>query len=275
MRKIDSKIHLIFACLLLVNIFLWANYFKPQKTTVSVLSVGQGDAILVQDGYTQVLVDGGPGSKVTEKLSGAMPELDRTIELVVITHFDKDHYEGIFDVVKKYKIGAVAYHEPEVQKEGAQDLIDLLNDKKIPIIKPVAGQNITVGELNLDVLNPFLGEVVKGNDRGIVLKATREYSALLTGDVGFKSLKLMKQNEATLLKSDFLKVPHHGSKNNLTAEFLEFVRPQATVISVGKNGYGHPSVEALDLLKTFPVFRTDQNGTAVFDLRTGVLSFRH
>lgn len=264
MRLIKEKIHFIFAALTAFNLFVWINFATPLSTSVRFFDIGQGDAILIQDGFSQTLIDGGPNARIVDRLGKSLPKFDRLIDLIVITHFDRDHYNGIFDVIKNYEVGAVAMHEPEVLKPEAGVLINLIKEKNIPIIRPSAGEELVTGTIRLKVLNPYLNGAAKGNDRSIVVKYCLEECVLLTGDVGQLGLRLMERNFAEELDSDILKVPHHGSKNNLTEKFLKLISPEIAVISVGKNRYGHPSPEVLNLLKPFEVLRTDQDGTLIF-----------
>ena len=94
--------------LFLLNILVWQEVFalvKPQKLLVDFLDVGQGDSAFIQtpEGH-QILIDGGPGTSVLGKFSELMPFWDKEIDLVILTHPESDHMQGLLDVLQRYKV---------------------------------------------------------------------------------------------------------------------------------------------------------------------------
>ncbi|NLC30644.1 MAG: MBL fold metallo-hydrolase, partial [Candidatus Moranbacteria bacterium] len=107
---------LIFTALILGLIILTLK--KSQQLEVSFLNVGQGDAILIESGNRQVLIDTGKnGRTILEKLGEEMPFWDRTIEMVIVTHPDFDHYGGLSEVLKYYQVESVFKTEAETSAE--------------------------------------------------------------------------------------------------------------------------------------------------------------
>jgi competence protein ComEC len=242
---------------------------------VSFLDVGEGDAILIQKGNTQVLVDGGPSPQaVTVELSGHMPFWDRTIDLLVLTHPHQDHLGGLVEVLKRYRVGNVIYPGMDYESPLFDEFLRCIEEKNIRSVNAVAGQQINMaGGVEIMVLNPpespLAGTQSDVDNESVVLFVRyRNVSFLLTGDI-------MRETELELLRGradvagTVLKVAHHGSDTSSTAGFLAVTGPQIAVISCGAdNKFGHPDGEVLERLGEKAgeenVLRTDINGTIDF-----------
>jgi competence protein ComEC len=245
------------------------------KLRVSFLDVGQGEAILIQKGSQQVLVDGGPSPQALAlELGERMPFWDRTIELVVLSHPHADHLTGLVDTIQRYRVEQVLYPESDYGSPLCQQWLELIGEKDIEGTIARAGQEINLGDgLKIAVLNPPIpplsdtGSDVNNNSVVLNLYAGR-VSFLLTGDIEQEAeFELIARGDD--LSSTVLKVGHSGSKTSTTAEFLAEVSPAAAVISVGKdNRFGHPSGEVIGRLEerlgTENIYRTDEQGTIEF-----------
>lgn len=243
------------------------------------LDVGQGDAILIQTPKNQtMLIDGGPSNKVLEKLGKYLPPLSKRIDIVLLTHPHADHVSGLIEVLKRYDVGLVVLSGADIKTGVYEEFLKNIEEKNIQVIIAEAGEAIHFDRnLEFDILAPWQsinsvfnkkGESfgVSGNevnDASIVGKLIfNDFSLVLTGDATFKI-----ENQLSIygegLRSDILKVGHHGSKYSSSLGFLKAVSPKVAVIEVGaKNRYGHPSDSVLKRLKNINanVFRTDQNG---------------
>ncbi len=264
------------AVLFILNIFAWKEVFAivgPNYLTVSVLDVGQGDSIFIQTpAMRTVLIDGGPDAQVMTRLQKLLPFWENHLDVVVLTHPDADHLNGLLYVLQKYKVDYIVW--TGVVRNGAQyeKWIELVskakeNGTKIVIVK--LGDQIKNGNVLMNIVNPFedvSGQYLKTttNETGIIMEVSyKENYFLLTADVGFKTEQMLLKNKVDI-NSDVLKVGHHGSKYSTGEEFLRAVNPKIAVISVGgKNTYGHPTAEVLQKLEKFGIktFRTDQDGT--------------
>lgn len=248
-------------------------YFqKTQELKVIFLDVGQGDAILISQGSNQVLIDGGKDGKVLlEKLGRYIPFWDRQIETVIATHPDADHIGGLIDAAKAYQIenvietAAPSDSQTYLAWEGA-----IRHANKIEAVKG-AGIKFADGA-EMATLFPFApadsGSDKNSNAESVVEKLVfGETEFLFTGDLpAEQEIELIKNNVD--IAADILKVAHHGSKYSTSQEFLDAVRPQTAVISVGKNNtYGHPNQETLDRLKNsnVKIFRTDEGGDIIYE----------
>ncbi len=260
-----------------LNILAWITVLDLSKSDlleVIFFNVDQGDAIFIKTPQKhQILIDGGPSSAILEKLAKEMPFWDRSIDLIVLTHPEKDHLGGLLEVLKRYKVENIFWTgiiRDTVEYEEWKRLIDE-EDARIFIAR--TGQKIKFWRSIFYILYPFENlegqELKNSNNTSIVAKLVfGKNSFLFTGDI-YKSIekKLLghyvpDQVKHSSIDSDVLKIAHHGSKTSSSEEFLREVSPEIAVISVGENRYGHPHPEVLSSLERFAIkiLRTDKNG---------------
>ncbi len=258
------KKHLIFylvGLLFIVTAFIWSAVFlevSRDKLVVSFLDVGQGDAIFIDSpNGRQILIDGGSNNKVLRELSRVMPFYDRSIDVVIATHPDKDHIGGLPEVFKRYKIDY--FLEPGVIKNTGvyEALINSVSDEGIESTLARRNMEIDLGDgVVMKILFPDRNVGgVEINTASIVSKLIYgKNEFLLTGDSPKSIEKLLVSVYRENLKSDVLKAGHHGSKTSSNKLFIGFVDPDYVVISAGKdNRYGHPHQEVLDVLNSFNI----------------------
>ena len=235
---------------------------------VTFFDVGQGDAVLIETGHShQVLIDGGPDSVILEKLGREMPFWDRTIDLIILTHPERDHIAGLLEVLKRYEVENILWTgvlrdtaefrewEKSIKEEGAKIIIARKSLK------------IDLDNSYIDILHPLESlegrEIKNSNNTSIVAKLVfGENSFLFIGDIEKSVEKELAEGKAGI-DSDVLKIAHHGSKTSSAPEFIEKVSPEIAVISVGQNNlYGHPYPETLETLAKYGinVLRTDEVG---------------
>lgn len=209
----------LFGFLFLASISVWLAAFSSQDTNLHLIvcDVGQGDAILAVYGDTQILTDGGPGNSILTCLEKYMPFWDREIELVVLTHPQEDHYYGLIEVFKRYKVDAFLTNDFDPSTQGLKALESAVGGRVTKVIGPGVGKRLRVGMIYLDILNPEQGAFSEDlNDISIVtILSFGNFEALLTGDIGPKATSEMLA-KTPLKDVDHIKVPHHGSKNGLT-----------------------------------------------------------
>lgn len=276
--------------LFLANVLAWLAVFDLEKISfleVNFFDVGQGDAIFIETplssrgGGRQILIDGGPSSAILEKLAKEMPFWDRTIDLIILTHPEKDHLLGLIEVLKRYKVENIFWTGIVRDTPEYKEWESLIKKEKAKVFIAQANQRIncsTVGfkRCQIDILHPFENlegqEFKDSNETSIIAKLVfGKNSFLFTGDTDKSVEKELIIRENSLpdslkfanLDSDVLKIGHHGSKGSTAEEFVKEVSPQIAVILVGKdNSYGHPHQEVLDVLTKYgiKILRTDLDG---------------
>jgi len=253
-------------------VFVWYAVLAETRSGLKVafLDVGQGDAVFVEaPNGNQVLIDGGPNKAVLRELSKQMPFYDRTIDGIVITHPHLDHYGGLVDVLDNYKIGfEMDSGNDNLESKGFDIYARKLEEEKAKRIFAKRGMRINLDEgLYLDILLPVINKKgMSAHDEMVVARLVYgNNSFLLTGDME-DNLESFLLSFGGSIKSDVLKVGHHGSKTSTSEKFLGNVSPDLAIISAGKNNkYGHPHQEVTNRLAKFeiPVLRTDEKGTVI------------
>ncbi len=242
---------------------------------VNFLSIGEGDAILIQSGTQQVLIDGGPSSQsINLELGSKMPFWDRTIELVILTHPHHDHLAGLVAVLQRFKVNQVLYPDLDDESPLYDQWREIIEARNIKSTIAQAGQKIDLGKgVTIKVINPppalFADTQSDIDNNGIVLRLSKgDISFLLTADI-MREAELEMLTRRAELSSTVLKVAHHGSDTSTTEEFLAVVNPQLAVISAGAdNNFGHPSDGVIERLQarigSEKIYRTDLHGTIEF-----------
>lgn len=266
-RKILIIIGIILVILSLFLYFSGLNQIRQLQ--VSILDVGQGDAILIQTPFGQnVLIDGGPDDKVSYGLSQNLAWWDRTIDLMILTHPHDDHVNGEIDILKRYKVKKIIYTGAVASTPNYLTWLKLIKSQKIPMTVIDQPRKIVLGEdCYLDILYPIDGMLNKENSNlnnsSIVAKLVyKNVKFLLTGDIEkIVEEKLLISNAD--ISAHIVKIAHHGSDTSSIEEFLKKVNPEIAVISVGKdNKFGHPNGRTLNRLERLGIktFRTDSDG---------------
>lgn len=237
----------------------------PTGLRVTVLDVGQGDAILLQVPEGAVLVDQGPPEA---DVAGQLEELGvERLAALVLTHPQRDHVGGAADVLERVRVDAVldpAIPAPSPEQDAA---LAAARGRGVPVLVARAGQVYRVGRLRLRVLWPE-GEAPVGpdpNDFAVVLVATfGEVDLLLTSDAEGAVTVPVRPPPVEILK-----VAHHGSADPYLPRLLALARPRVAVVSVGEeNRYGHPAADTLAALEAAPglaVYRTDLGGPVTIE----------
>lgn len=210
-----------------------------------------------------MLIDGGPDEKVLACLAKNLPFWDKTLEVVILTHPEADHLTGLIYVLEKYQVKYFLTSPAKSNSAISNALALRLAAQKLKPIYLTTGSFIRVGNGVLKVLWPPSGRVSNQlNELSLVLLWQEGLvRALFMGDADSQiqdDLQLLTD----LPEVNLLKFPHHGAKTGLREDFLAAIKPWEVVISVGRNSFGHPAEEALDLLKRYGVKirRTDQEG---------------
>lgn len=232
--------------------------------SVSFIDVGQADSILIRNGNYNMLIDAG-NNEDGEKLVNYFKSLGiEEFTYVFATHPHEDHIGGMDDIINNFKIDNYYMSNKLSTTKTFMDVLDALDGRNLKYTVPNKGDTLKLGDANIKVIYPG-DDKSNINDSSIVLKITYgKNSFLLTGDAT-SNVERKIYNED--IKSDVLKVAHHGSSYSSTDVFLDRVKPYYAVISAGKNNiYNHPSNKTLEKLnkRNIKVYRTDLDGTITF-----------
>ena len=240
-----------------------AEYHEGELTAVAV-DVGQGASTLLLSGEDVVLVDCGSSNRYKHPAQQVLSQLGSmevtSLTAVAVTHYHADHTNGLPELFDRVKIRRL--YLPEMEDEyGVRDkLIALAQAQGTEVIFVTQQQSIPLGECSLTVFPP----VGSGdpNEQGLTyLCSSDSFDLLITGDMsGQTELELVRRYP--LPDVEVLLVGHHGSKYSSQQEFLSAISPEAAIISVGDNSYGHPTDAAMSRLKAVgaKIYRTDEQG---------------
>lgn len=231
--------------------------------TVQYLDVGQGDSELVQCDGHYMLIDGGT-SKYSDKIYATLKAQDITaLDYIVNTHPHEDHVGGLSGALQFATVKTALSPVKSYDGEGFKDFKKYLKKQGVSITVPSPGDTFTLGSASVTVLGP-IEDSDDPNNLSIVLRVVYgDTSFLFVGDAQTSEENDILASGRTV-KSDVLKVGHHGSETSTGADFLAAVAPKYAVIEVGdSNSYNHPNQGTLDRLKAAGVtlFRTDLQGT--------------
>lgn len=250
-------------------------YKDRSKLIITMLDIGQGDAIVIEAmSYGVVVIDGGSstlkdgGANIIEGFLN-YKGYDR-IDMHILTHSDMDHLSGVQTMVEKgYCVEKAVLPDISEKDKAYIKFENVLKKEEIERAYLSKGERIRLGEIDLYCLNPIENKSYsKANEYSTVLYLKyKDFDVLLTGDAELTTEEdLMKQE---LPDIDVLKVAHHGSKNSTFDEFLDKVKPEYALISCGfRNRYGHPHKDLLGRLKNkkIEIYRTDRDGA--IEIRT-------
>ena len=258
------------------------------QLTISMLDIGQGDAVLIQTGAKNILIDTGDDKYYEDGKKGKentqlLTELQKLkidhIDTLVMTHAHADHIGKADKVIAQYGVKELVYNGiPSTSKyfinalkaakaNGTQqvkvkagDVLDFGNGVSFEIVSP--SQSL----IDEDTAAIKVKKKVDVNNESVVGRLTfGNFAMLFTGDAEGPVEKDMAASYGKKLKCQVLKAGHHGSKTSSTAEFLKLVQPENVVMSLGVNNqYGHPHEALLNRLQKQGVkniYRTDANGT--------------
>ncbi len=242
--------------------------YNDYPMSIHVLNVGRADSIFIKCEDKNILIDAAD-KDINDVVCNYLRRNNvKKLDLVVVTHPHRDHIGQMSDVIDQFDI--VRFIMPRL-KDGVmsttktyEKLLKTLNSKHISPQEPVPGTNFSIGNAKIEIFAPN-AQYDNINNYSVVLKVTyKNKKFLFTGDAETESENDMI-NSGFDLKSDVLKVGHHGSKTSTSQNFLNAVKPKYAVISVGPDQNNLPKKETLNRLSKngISVFRTDLNGTII------------
>lgn len=231
------------------------------QCSVTMLDVGQGQTILVQGEMTAAVDCGGDsadenGEALARRL--LMTGIGR-LDALILTHYDDDHTCGLEQLSQRVEICQL--YLPDIPDDSGrqEEVLKIAQRENIEIVYVTQDITLEAGTMKLRLYAPVKNS--SDNEGLAALMSMGECDILVTGDMPSDAEKLLIRTK-NLPQVELLVAGHHGSKYSTGAELLQATRPQAVLISVGKNPYGHPSREVLERIEEIgaQVFRTDECG---------------
>lgn len=265
-----SSLLVILSCLLILHPF--ASEFERGRLSVTFLDVGQGDSMLLTfpQGRTMLLDSGGRiifGSRenpenqedvfIEDRIgiaeAAVMPYLwhrgIKRLDWIAASHGDADHVEGFIEIARSFEIGQAL--RATAVSHSLDPFDQAVASAGLPLRRLMRGETLEIDGARIEVLSPSGDEStsMSDNNQSLVLRVRfGKRSFLLTGDIekGAEARLVAADDD---LRTDVLKVAHHGSRTSSTEEFLERVKPQHAVISVAYPSlFGHPHEEVIERL---------------------------
>ena len=261
----------IFLLVLFLFIHTNINYITNTFFT-TIMDVGQGDSIFIHlpHNKSNILIDTGgninyDGSK--NIISYLKSEGIQKLDYLIITHGDYDHMGEAINLVNNFKVEKVIFNcgsYNDLEKE----LIKVLDKKKIKYYSCIKELNIDKNKLHFLQTKEYDNE---NDNSNVIYTELNGYKFMFMGDASSTTEKEIL-NKYNLPDIDVLKVGHHGSKTSSSKELINEIKPNYSIISVGKNNrYGHPNKEVLDNLEDSKIYRTDQDGSIIFKIKNNKL----
>ena len=247
---------------------IWVNRqdYQYGVLTALTLDVGQGESVILTSGGETALVDCGSSNSYKDPGGLAADTLHsmgvRELSAVVVTHYHADHTNGLYEVLRRIPVQTVYLPDIEDEYGVRERLVSLAEEKGAQVTYVTKETADTLGDTVLTIYPPVQsgGDL---NELGLTaLASAGDFDLLITGDMSGSTEKKLVETYA-LPDIEVLVVSHHGSRYGSNIRFLKSVTPEAAVISVGDNNYGHPSEETLQRLLAVgaDIWRTDQQGT--------------
>ena len=254
------RIMLVFSLCAVSGLLTHSLIYQDNRSCIYFLNVGQGDCALIVHNDISILIDGGNTGN-GETIEKTMDHLNISqIDIAFISHLDTDHCAGIFELWNRNKIDRMF-----TSFWNESDEMDQLKKSGIKLPENVGiltkGDRVRIDQdLCFDVLWPKAPSDGGNDDSLVLLCELYKTKILFTGDISIEAEE--KMDKSLICDIDVLKVAHHGSRFSTSDLFLDDIKTDAAIISVGYNHYGHPSREVLSRLVSHQVdyFRTDENG---------------
>ena len=233
-------------------------------TKIHYINVGQGDSILIDAGGRYMLIDAGTSASGSTIVSYLRSQGVKKLDCVVATHPHADHIGSMSLILNSFSVDHIILPDVVHTTKTFSTMLETVKARGVKAIKAKPGTMYTIGNCKFQIVGPTYIDNQNLNNSSVGIHLIRGKTAFMfSGDAEASAEAGMTKYN---LKSDVLKVGHHGSRTSTSSNFLSAVSPTFAVISCGRNNkYGHPNNETLQKLKSkgVRVYRTDLQGTIV------------
>jgi competence protein ComEC len=240
----------------------------PNSLQVYFIDVGQGDAEILRYGNSTMLIDAGTNASTNSLISDIRSLGINRFDFVVATHPHEDHIGGLDAVIDQFPIDKIIMPKVAANTNTFEEVLKSIHNEGLTVTAPVSGSSFNLGPAVCSIIAPNSQKYEELNNYSIVIRVVHgNNSFLFPGDAQVATQEEMLSLGYSL-KSDVLKIAHHGSESSNSLKFLGAVSPRYAVIEAGlSNDYGLPHKATLDKLRALGaiIYRTDINGTITFN----------
>lgn len=268
MKKGFLKVFLVFA---LVTGLSVPNAIQAEAATPTIkvhfIDVGQGDAIYIKaPSGEDILIDAGNKGKGKTVVNYLKKMKVKDIEIMIASHSDADNIGGLPEVMNSIKVKSLYAPQNSNTTAAYKNFVNTAKKKVLTIKNAKAGVKLSIKGVTAQFVGPVktYGKTDRNNWSAVLHVTYKKNTFLFTGDAQTKAENDMIKAKKKL-RADVLKVSTQGSKAATSKAFVNVVKPKYAIISVGKNGYGHPTSQTVNTLTKAKakVYRTDRNKTVV------------
>lgn len=265
-NKIINKLKKIVIILIFVLIIISRIYNIFWNNYIIFFNVGQGETSLISYKGKHIVIDiGSTSDKLSQNilLNYLKKRNISKLDLVIISHFDLDHVNGVIEILNNIQVTNIIYAIPLEENKIYNDIIKNIESKNINQIIVESGDIFSFNNIQIEILYPGKRRIkndANSNSIVCIIKINKK-RILYTGDATIETEKELL-NSNVIKKIDILKVGHHGSKSSTSERFIQKLKPQIAVISSKKKVFGHPSEIVLQVLEKYNVdiYITEQKG---------------
>lgn len=258
--------------ILLVILLLTLIPFKNSNLEILAFDVGNADCFLIKTPKNEyIMIDTGKNGYKGGKSQAEIIVLKyfkdkgiKSLDSLIVSHFDNDHCGGVVDLLNTLKVNKIYVNDLEHSSNSAKKIYDTAKKHNVEIIL-AKNQQIVYENNNFRLVNYLGVNRHSDNENSIItLLNHQKFTMLFTGDVNASGIKAVLNYLPKGIT--VLKVPHHGANDGLDKQVLDYLKPEYSLISVGQNKFGHPSMQILNLLKETNIIRTDIHNAILFKI---------
>lgn len=242
-------------------------YSNSEELTVTMLDVGQGLSVLVEESGHAMLYDGGSRSASSYVVAYLKEHGNTELDYIIASHYDEDHIAGLVGVLNTAKVKEAIIPEYTTDTSIFNSFMKAI-EKADEVTYAKAGDSYELGSATIDILSACQGNETSENDKSTVVRVScGKFSLMLTGDAEKETERNLVQRGKNLHSTVYV-VGHHGSSSSSSESFIQAMQPEIALISVGANNkYGHPTSKTLNALESngIKVYRTDISGTIILN----------